>query len=113
MHAHAGDHGERDTAVRQQEHHHGERAVPRAQDRGEGRRPARHPRHQPRQAQHLAALVIKLVPSSSDRTRTGRRPWKSKVRARAAVGVHHAPPTFSTTQRRAAHTPAAEHKFIS
>jgi hypothetical protein len=61
MHAHAGDHGERDTAVRQQEHHHGERAVPRAQDRGEGRRPARHPRHQPSPAQHLAALVIKLV----------------------------------------------------
>ena len=54
----AGDNGERDTAVRQQEHHHGERAVPRPQDRREGRRPPRHPRDQPRPAQHLAALVI-------------------------------------------------------
>jgi hypothetical protein len=110
MHAHAGDHGERDTAVRQQEHHHGERAVPRAQDRGEGRRPARHPRHQPRPAQHLAALVIKLVlvivlvPAG---------PVSMEVKsARAAVGVHHAHHPLLAPQRRTTHTPAAEHKFI-
>jgi hypothetical protein len=53
----AGDNGERDAALCEQEHCHGEWAVPRPPDRREGRRPSRHSRDQSRPAQHHAALV--------------------------------------------------------
>jgi hypothetical protein len=53
----AGDNGERDAALCEQEHSHGERAVPRAPDSREGRRPSRHSRDQSSPAQHHAALV--------------------------------------------------------
>jgi hypothetical protein len=43
--------------VREQEHRHGERAVPRPPDRREGRRPPCHSGDQPRPVQRLAALV--------------------------------------------------------
>jgi hypothetical protein len=53
----AGANDERDSAVQDQEHPDGERAIPRAEAGGEGRRPPHRQGPQPRQLQRLVPLV--------------------------------------------------------
>jgi hypothetical protein len=54
----AGANDERDSAVQDQEHPDGERAVPRAETCGDGRRPPHRQGPQPHKLQRLGPLVI-------------------------------------------------------